>query len=325
MTQPSGWYDDPQDSSQLRYWDGVVWSSHITPKVSPTVAQSNIGMPYGVTPASARPSSTGSRGAQGPPAASGGFHPPGQGQGQQGQGQPDSGPQDRGSQGQSPQDQGFPGAGQQGGQWSQSGHPGSLAEGQLGWQSNPQPTTPDGVVLSGWWKRVLASIIDSIIVSILALPFAFSALSRAITVFVDYIQKAFAAGAAGSSPPVQPGAELNDPLVQVSLIVLAVTLVYEIAFLTRTGATPGKRVVGISVRLRDKPGPPPLAAVLKRTAIKEGSGLLGAVPNSAISFIASAFGLLDSLWPLWDDKKQAIHDKVGATNVVVGPQPKRDD
>jgi hypothetical protein len=27
---------------------------------------------------------------------------------------------------------------------------------------------------------------------------------------------------------------------------------------------------------------------------------------------------------LWDDKKQAIHDKVGATNVVVGPQPKRD-
>jgi len=27
---------------------------------------------------------------------------------------------------------------------------------------------------------------------------------------------------------------------------------------------------------------------------------------------------------LWDDEKQAIHDKVAATNVVVGPQPKRD-
>jgi uncharacterized RDD family membrane protein YckC len=34
--------------------------------------------------------------------------------------------------------------------------------------------------------------------------------------------------------------------------------------------------------------------------------------------------MLDSLWPLWDDEKQAIHDKVAATNVVVGPQPKRD-
>ena len=55
MTQPAGWYDDPQDPSQLRYWDGVVWSNHVSPKVSPTVDQSTIGMPYGVMPASARP------------------------------------------------------------------------------------------------------------------------------------------------------------------------------------------------------------------------------------------------------------------------------
>jgi uncharacterized RDD family membrane protein YckC len=26
--------------------------------------------------------------------------------------------------------------------------------------------------------------------------------------------------------------------------------------------------------------------------------------------------LLDYLWPLWDDKKQALHDKVAKTNVV---------
>jgi uncharacterized RDD family membrane protein YckC len=32
-------------------------------------------------------------------------------------------------------------------------------------------------------------------------------------------------------------------------------------------------------------------------------------------------GLLNGLWPLWDDKKQGLHDKVAATNVVVGPQP----
>jgi hypothetical protein len=29
------------------------------------------------------------------------------------------------------------------------------------------------------------------------------------------------------------------------------------------------------------------------------------------------------LWPLWDDKKQALHDKIVATNVVVGPQDGR--
>ena len=37
----------------------------------------------------------------------------------------------------------------------------------------------------------------------------------------------------------------------------------------------------------------------------------------------SVLNLLDVLWPLWDDKKQALHDKIVATNVVVGAQPKR--
>ena len=60
-----------------------------------------------------------------------------------------------------------------------------------------------------------------------------------------------------------------------SLIVLAARVVYEVAFLTWTGATLGKRVVGISVRLRDKPGPPPLVAVLKRTAVLEGAAPSG--------------------------------------------------
>jgi uncharacterized RDD family membrane protein YckC len=80
-------------------------------------------------------------------------------------------------------------------------------------------------------------------------------------------------------------------------------------------------VVGISVRLRDKPGPPPLPAVLKRTAVKEGGAVFGGVPF--LGTIGSLFTLVDDLWPLWDVKKQAIHDKVAATNVVVGPQPKR--
>ena len=41
---------------------------------------------------------------------------------------------------------------------------------------------------------------------------------------------------------------------------------------------------------------------------------LGLVP-----FVGSVTGLyllLDYLWPLWDDKKQAIHDKFAKTNVV---------
>ena len=268
MTQPSGWYDDPQDPSQLRYWDGVSWSSHVTPKVSPTVQDSTIGMPYGVAPAASRPQSPGSHGALGAPGAQGGPMP---------------------------------------------------AYTQFGYST--LPSTPDGVVLSGWWKRVLARIIDNIIISIVALPLTFGPMKQVVNVFQDYIQQVVNAVEAGSSTmPTQPDG-LTGPILQISMTMLVLYLVYEIAFLTMTGATLGKRVVGISVRLRDEPGPPPLVAVLKRTAVKQVGDITGLVP--VLGLFGSLFSLLDVLWPLWDDKKQAIHDKVGATNVVVGPQPKR--
>jgi uncharacterized RDD family membrane protein YckC len=292
MTQPSGWYDDPQDPSQLRYWDGVVWSSHVSPKISPTVQQSTIGMPYGVTPAAARPHSDGTQGAQGPGGAKDGFASP-----QQGHGQP-------------------------GGQWPGYGQAqDQFGQVPQGWHSHPA-TTPDGAVLSGWWKRVLARVIDNIIVSIVALPLAFLPLREVFDIFWAYFEKVTAAAQSGSSAiPEQPSSEFFAPLLLASVIVLAVQVVYTVAFLTMKGATPGKMVVGISVRLRDKPGPPPLVAVLKRTGVQEVGSLVGLVP--VVGSLGSLFTLLDSLWPLWDDKKQALHDKVAATNVVVGPQPKR--
>lgn len=30
--QPSGWYDDPQNDDNLRYWDGVSWTEHVASK-----------------------------------------------------------------------------------------------------------------------------------------------------------------------------------------------------------------------------------------------------------------------------------------------------
>jgi uncharacterized RDD family membrane protein YckC len=285
MTQTPGWYDDPQDPSQLRYWDGVIWSSHVTPKVSPNLEQSNIGMPYGVTPAAARPHAPGSQGAQGAPVASGGDQPPRQGQ------------------------SGLQGQGQQGGQWPTHGRPqGQLGQQRLGWASNA-PTTPDGAVLAGWWKRVLARIIDYVIVLVLALPVTFASLGRAVSLVEDYEKSERDAGRQISFNPEIPG--LNELMLPVVLTVLAVYLVYEIAFLSRTGATPGKMAAGISVRLRDRSGPPPLKAILGRSVCYFGFQLLPFLP------------VLDVLWPLGDNKRQAIHDKVGATNVVVGRQPRR--
>jgi hypothetical protein len=33
---PAGWYTDPEDNAQLRYWDGSQWSDHRAPAVAPS-------------------------------------------------------------------------------------------------------------------------------------------------------------------------------------------------------------------------------------------------------------------------------------------------
>ena len=267
MTQPSGWYDDPQDPSLLRYWDGVSWSSHVTPKVSPTVQDSTIGMPYGVAPAAARPQTPGSRGAQGAPIGPGGYDPAQQ--------------------------------------WPQGGPMPSYGQ-QLGFQGN-RPTTPDGVQLAGWWLRVAARLLDQLFTFVLALPFTGWFYYQYVVGVVNWSRDLAAETTAGSAPLVLfPPADVFQYVIWGAIVGVLIAAAYEVFFLRRSGATPGKRIAGISVRLRNQAGPLPMSAVLVRTACYFGFSLISIV------------SLLDVLWPLWDDKKQALHDKVVATNVVVG-------
>jgi hypothetical protein len=42
MTQtPAGWYVDPQDATQFRYWDGTQWTEHRSPRGPTTTDQIN--------------------------------------------------------------------------------------------------------------------------------------------------------------------------------------------------------------------------------------------------------------------------------------------
>ena len=61
----------------------------------------------------------------------------------------------------------------------------------------------------------------------------------------------------------------------------------------------------------------PLGTVLLRWVAQYGVGLLGLVPF--VGSIGGLYSLLNYLWPLWDGKKQALHDKVAKTNVVRDP------
>jgi uncharacterized RDD family membrane protein YckC len=170
-------------------------------------------------------------------------------------------------------------------------------------------------MLSGWWRRVAARILDGIIASIIGLPLTGYFIYQYSKILGQYFDDTFKAAEAGH--PVTSAAlppEIYKWLIPATLISLVVSFVYEYLFLTKKGATPGKMALGIAVRLRDTPGNPPGSAVVKRYGFYIGISLLAAIPvvGTAISFLA----LLNDLWPLWDDKKQALHDKVAKTNVV---------
>jgi uncharacterized RDD family membrane protein YckC len=94
----------------------------------------------------------------------------------------------------------------------------------------------------------------------------------------------------------------------------AVKLVYGVGFLKAFQATPGKLVLGIEVRLRAHPGPLSWGTVLLRWLAQNVAGLLHLYPPAAA--FSSVYLLVDDLWPLWDGKRQALHDKVAHTNVV---------
>lgn len=290
-TPPFGWYDDPQDPAQQRWWDGVRWGDQRRPRAEqdarPGPAQHGQAYqgapPY--QPSSQQPSQ----------------QPYQQGQQPYQQTQP---PHQQQNQFQQP-------APQQG-----YGYPAGY--GQLN-----APVTPDGVPLSGWWKRVAARILDGLIAGIVALPLTGYFLYRYFQVVLDYQRDLYDDALAGRSNGFSMGlpAEAYKWVVPIALISLLVGFAYEYYFLTRTGATPGKKLLGISVRLRDRPGPPPGSAVLKRWGLVSVFGLLAQIP--VVGTLAGIVALVDDLWPLGDSKKQALHDKVAGTNVVVGPQPPR--
>ncbi|WP_165956823.1 RDD family protein [Kribbella antibiotica] len=321
MNFPAGWYDDPQHPTQQRYWDGSVWTDERRPREQPSQQPAQQPSPY--------------QGQYGQPAQTPQDQPQygqpvqhGQVFGGAPQQQPTSdrpvygqpGPQ------QPPQQQ----AGQQPGQYGQppqQGYP-AYPQQQQGYPAYPQQqagygypgqnrfATPDGQPLSGWWRRVGARIIDNILAGIAALPLTGYFLWQYMQWLSDYFKETFDAAAAGASTPPTTSLppEMYKWLIPMALISAAVAFAYEYFFLTKKGATPGKMALGIAVRLRDRPGLPSGAAVAKRAGFFAALSVLGLVP--LVGTLLGLVGLLDYLWPLWDDKKQALHDKIAETNVV---------
>ncbi|MGI5153849.1 RDD family protein [Microbispora sp. CA-102843] len=229
----------------------------------------------------------------------------GYGQQQYGQQQGYGQQQQYGQQGQGAQQ------GQQQGYGQQPGY-GQQAYGQPAF-GQPYPAAgpiPPGAPapLAEWWQRLVARIIDGVIIGI---PFSIIMLViRGIVVTNASIDITTGVYNPGS------GAFLASLLTAIlgGLVMVA----YEFLMLRAQGQTLGKKIMGIKVvpvgGTLDAGGLPQDVAV-KRAGVLFAFEFLQWIP--VISYLASIASLLNVLWLLWDKPlQQALHDKVANTVVV---------
>lgn len=241
---PGGWYPDPVDPGQERYWDGWQWSRNTRPREG--MRQQDFAPPQ----------------------------------------QPYANPYPP-----APYQPGYPAAG--------------IGAGVRA------STTADGVPLAGWWWRVLAALIDvlftSIVVSLLTFPIYRSMVAQ----FTQILREMLASQGSGTTlpPNINDLVSFRDQMITVA-VTLAVGAVYHGLFLRWKAATPGKLICRLRVVPVDRgQNREPLSwnVIVVRVAIwvlPGMNGLLGVVQ------------LIDALFPLWQPKRQALHDLAAKTQVV---------
>jgi uncharacterized RDD family membrane protein YckC len=149
-----------------------------------------------------------------------------------------------------------------------------------------------------WWQRAVAGLIDGVIVgipgsiisSILGIGFAASAKIDPATGTIE--SKSFFGG-----------------IIVMWIVFLAVAGAYRIILEGGPkGQTVGKMAMKIQVRNMTTMGPLGYGKAAARWAVASVLWLLFYIP-----------GIIDVLMPLWDSKKQTIHDKAAGTVVVIAP------
>jgi uncharacterized RDD family membrane protein YckC len=151
--------------------------------------------------------------------------------------------------------------------------------------------------LAGWWSRVGAALIDSLIIGVGAL------------IIVALFGSVFSVGFFDSE---ETGVVALIVGLMLSFVAIAiVALLYAPLMMDRTnGKTLGRMAMGIRV-VRANGQPMTFGwAMLREVAVK---ALLFGFAGSLTFGLAN---LADVLWPLWDDENRALHDFIVDTRTV---------
>ena len=182
------------------------------------------------------------------------------------------------------------------------------------------PSTADGQLLAGWWARAGATALDALVTIPLLVLVALPSLVVHWHSVTTWWNDGNPTGGSGplitdrSDPP-----PVLDPSTGPGLVLFAsmlcVGVAYALVFLRWRQATPGKLAVGLEVRRRDARGALPWPTILRRVGVTLVLVVGIQVPVIGFGFLVVA--LLDYAWASWDDQRQALHDKVAGTCVVV--------
>lgn len=144
---------------------------------------------------------------------------------------------------------------------------------------------PGAGQLAGWWRRVGATLVDDLFVGF------------ALTILLLLV---------GAAVPDSNTASQTQNILVGVLVVLGLVgaAYYYVALVAVSGRTLGNRMVGTRV-------------VDARTGQMPGWGKAAAhfFMRLLMLVFAPAF-IVDILWPLWDERRQTLHDKVAGTLVV---------
>jgi uncharacterized RDD family membrane protein YckC len=147
--------------------------------------------------------------------------------------------------------------------------------------------TVTGLMLAGWWRRVGATIADSMI---LLIPILF------VVSLVDALDGALVGALAG----------------------LAVEGLYAVKLTSMPrGQTVGNRVAATRVRDARTGRPLTLAQAAKRWGFIGAYSLIELVPTPAASYVLALCVLVDFLFPLVDPRNQTLHDKFAGVLMVL--------
>ncbi|TDD32407.1 RDD family protein [Actinomadura sp. KC06] len=164
-------------------------------------------------------------------------------------------------------------------------------------------------MLAGRGARLGAGILDGLLLSVLAVPAVLSSIRW------DKMEESIESG----EPIADPLDLYNIPRLLVGyVIVFLVGFAYYTIMHAKWGQTLGKKAVGIRLVKASDYSAVSWGQAIGRQAFVYAITLTTATLNllNPAAGILGLAGLLDTAWILWDERRQALHDKVAKTVVV---------